>query len=123
MVKSGHCLQQMQRKEGQQNSQAAGVETEKDSVGEQASAMMLLCVFASQHSRLILPTISAYTSIGCMVQAPSAWQVGVLVGMERDGDNSPKVLAWHDCRLKSAVASRHATAFVSSLSLSHTMML
>ena len=39
MVESGHCLQQMQRKEGQQNSQAAGVETEKDSVGEQASAM------------------------------------------------------------------------------------
>ena len=60
---------------------------------------LALCVFASQYSRLILPTISAYTSIGCMVQAPSAWQVGVLVGMERDVDNSPKVLAWHDCRL------------------------
>ncbi len=41
MVKSGHCLQQMQWKEGQQNSQAAGVETEKDSIGEQACAMML----------------------------------------------------------------------------------
>jgi len=33
MVKSGHCLQQMQRKEGQQNSQAAGMETEKDPLG------------------------------------------------------------------------------------------
>ncbi len=41
MVKSGHCLQQMQRKEGQQNSQAAGVETEKESIGEQASARNL----------------------------------------------------------------------------------
>ena len=41
MVKSGHCLQQMQRKERQQNSQAAGMETEKDPLGEQASARNL----------------------------------------------------------------------------------
>ena len=55
MVKSGHCLQQMQRKEGQQNSQAVGVETEKDSVGEQANAMTFFIMplaFSAHHLSL-----------------------------------------------------------------------
>ena len=38
------------------------------------------------------PLCKLTQSNGCIVQAPSAWQVGVLVGMERDVDNSPKVL-------------------------------
>ncbi len=45
------------------------------------------------------PPFKLTQSNGCIVQAPSAWQVGVLVGMERDVDNSPKVLVWHACTL------------------------
>ena len=99
MVKFGYCLQQMQRKERQQNPKAVGVETEKDSVGEQASAMVC-CYVRLPHDVFgsLCPPFQL-TQIDGMVQAPSAWQVGVLVGMERDVDNSPKVLAWHDCGL------------------------
>ena len=107
----GDRLQQVQRQEGQQEPQAAGVDPEAETQGalrtstaQPAHPSLMLAYDSSQvtqrcwHSCARSGESEGILTNAAVVQEPSPYQMGILLGIETEFAKPPKVCA-EDCML------------------------